>query len=181
MIVELRFFVNDISLLEEKFKEIQKEVLKGYSDIYFKPSIITSEWENAYKTLRLRTCCKKHRLLFSHIKLEEIRGFLVKRSLYSEDKLVLWRSNDKSEGIKLARDLGFEEWFSIVKSKAYSWKWPDGFEIYVEHIENLGWSGEIEVDIEKLDKELPRYLNLLDISLEALSPKPLAVLYRERG
>jgi hypothetical protein len=117
------------------------------------------------------------------LEIVSIGGLQFKRALCPEGKLPLF-IGQLNVCRSLLEDLGFEFWFSLRKEKARLWEIPrHKFYTAVEHIEGLGWTGELEFegrDTNKAKLAIERALNVLGIPQRLVTHKPISAIYSER-
>ena len=106
-----------------------------------------------------------------------------KRALYPDGKVPLM-SADRETCARVLADLGFIPWITVKKERASFWEVPKyDFKTVTEYIEGLGWTGELEFegsDIKRAQTKIQKALALLNIPKEAVSEKPVSVLYAEQ-
>ena len=81
----------------------------------------------------------------------------------------------------LLEDLDFSFWFSLRKERARLWEIPQhNFFTAIEHIEGLGWTGELEFegrDPEKAKSAIEKALKVLEIPHTLVTHKPISAIY----
>jgi len=111
-----------------------------------------------------------------------IGGLQFKRALCSEGKLSLFRG-ELNICQSLLEDLGFEFWFSLRKEKVHLREIPKhNFYTAVEHIEGLGWTGELEFEgkePEKAKSAIEKALKVLHVRRRLVTHKPISAIYLE--
>lgn len=173
-----------------KLKTLNATVRYSYefTDHYYQP-LMTTPWDPLTQTLRLRQWKKKGNeqiqceILFTKIEILSHNGLLFKRAIYPKSKIQLVQ-NSFQTCQSILNDLGFKPWFRIEKRqcKLYEIQNPQ-FITNHEHIKNLGWYGEVEVEGSNLDlaaSSLKTYLSILKINKTQISHKPLARIYAEK-
>jgi len=159
-----------------------------FTDHYYQP-LMTTPWDPLTQTLRLRQWKKKGdehvqcEILFTKIQILSHNGLLFKRAIYPQSKIQLVQDSFQTCQ-SILNDLGFKPWFRIEKRQCKLYEIPNPqFITNQEYIENLGWSGEIEVEGSNLDlsvSSLKTYLSILKINETLISYKPLARIYAEK-
>jgi len=181
---EIRFLIDDIKTFMKKLNSLGAEVLFSYkfSDHYFKPKN-HSPWNPISKTLRIRhhfVPRKESEILFSRVEIIKRNGFSFKKSVYPGGKIKIFRGTFETCK-KLLSDLGLEEWFMIHKEDCKVLRIPNyDFEVAIENVKNIGWTGEFEVkgkDIEKIVEKMKKYLSLFSIKEKDVFSEPLAKFY----
>lgn len=183
---EIRYAIRNIAAFEGSLNLLGAKLLdtKQYNDHYLLPSN-KKFWNKDTMTLRLREWIRppiKAQLLFGEVEIKNIDGIQFKRSIFPGGKQIIWQGN-LSECDSISKKLGFEPWISIEKPESRTYDLPKyGFITAVEHIENFGWSGELEFQGENLEqtkREISRSTGLLGILKQDISFKPLSVIYAE--
>lgn len=187
---EVRFMIPDIHEFTNQLRILHATVLYSYefTDHYYQPRI-TTQWDPLSQTLRLREWRKKDdenvqsEILFTKIQIFTHNGMLFKRAIYPQSKIQLVQDSFHTCQ-SILNDLGFEPWFRIEKRRCKLYEIPDPQFITVqEHVRNLGWSGEVEVEgsnLETAASNLKTYLSVLKINENQISYKPLARIYAEK-
>ncbi|MHC4174911.1 MAG: CYTH domain-containing protein [Planctomycetota bacterium] len=182
---EVRFKIESIGDFEERLNRLGARIACPYEfiDHYYKPT--STEWNPVEKNLRIRewiTPQKTSTIYFVKLEILSIGGLQFKRALCSEGKLPLFRG-ELNICKSLLEDLGFEFWFSLRKEKAHLWEMPKHrFFTAVEHIEGLGWTGELEFegkDPEKAKSAIERALKVLRVPRRLVTHKPISAIYLE--
>lgn len=116
----------------------------AYQDDYYLPT--GGMWDPDQITLRLRKFEGNPivAVLFSHVTFIEREGLRVKRSVYPQGKIKLF-SGSESHAKQLLQDCGFRYWFSVKKLQSSLLSFG-GVEFAVEHVDDLGWTVELEGD-----------------------------------
>jgi adenylate cyclase class IV len=183
---EVRFKIESIEDFEEKLNQLGARIAYPYEfiDHYYKPT--GTEWNPVEKNLRIRewiTPRKTPTVYFVKLEIVSIGGLQFKRALCPEGKLPLC-AGQLDVCRSLLEDLGFEFWFSLRKDKARLWEIPvHRFCTAVEHIEGLGWTGELEFegkDTNKAKLAIERALNVLGVPQQLVTHKPISAIYSER-
>ncbi len=180
--------IPDIKKFKKRLKELNAKLLFSYefTDYYYKPKN-SKPWDPQIQSLRLRKWIigRKNGSEILFTKDETIRkdGIIFKKSVYPGGKILLFKGSlDRCK--RFLNDLGFEEWFKIIKKDCRVFKILEyNFEIVYEYIETLGWTGEIEIecfDLRKVADDLKKILSILKIPKNKISFKSLGRLYAER-
>jgi adenylate cyclase class IV len=184
---EVRFLIHNIEEFERRLRSLNARLLFPYEfiDYYFKPKS-SNPWDPQMKTLRLRewiTPKKESEVLFTRTETVERGGILFKRSVYPDGKVKLMKGSS-NVCRKFLSDLGFEEWFRIVKKECKLFEIPKpNFKTVYEYVEGLGWSGELEVggsDVNEAAKNLKDFLSVLKIRRDDVRFEPLSKIYAEK-
>ncbi|MAG08001.1 hypothetical protein CMO89_00870 [Candidatus Woesearchaeota archaeon] len=183
---EVRFTIEDIKSFEDRLKELEAKLVYPYefTDYYFRP--VKEKWNLVEKNLRIRewkSPQKPTTIFFVKNEVISLGDIKFKRALYPDGKVALF-SGELNICRSLLRDLGFEPWFSVRKENASMWDIPKyGFKTVAEHIEGLGWSGELEFegeDPKKAKEEIEKALNALKIPKDLVSFKPISAIFAEK-
>ena len=182
---EIRFLIPNIKVFEKRLKELNAEIVYEYefSDHYFRPK--TKEWNLLYKTIKIRECFKpekKCEVLFNKAEIVNVEGFIFKRSVYPQGKVKLFEGKfDLCE--TFLDDLEFENWFTIEKKNCKLMKIPKyDFKTVYEFVNNLGWTGELEIEggnPEKVKEKLSEWIKILKIEKNQITYKPLSLIHIE--
>lgn len=182
---EVRFKIESIGDFEERLNQLRARIAYPYefSDHYYKPA--GAEWNPLEKNLRIREWISPRKtptIYFVKLEIVSIGGLQFKRALCSEGKLPLFRG-EFNVCRSLLEDLGFEFWFSLRKEKARLWEIPQhNFYTAVEHIEGLGWTGELEFegkDPKKAKSAIQEALKVLNVPQRLVTHKPISAIYWE--
>ncbi|MCS7173625.1 MAG: CYTH domain-containing protein [Armatimonadetes bacterium] len=156
----------------------------AFTDQIYRPRI--GPWDLSTHTLRLRA---HHRpevaweVLFSRVEVVYRGIFGLKRSVFPGGKVRLY-AGGREACEQLLEGLGFVPWFPVVKTQGTRWALAGATTLALEHVEGLGWMGELEVE-GTVDEAIGRMYGILDqleISRESVTPLPLPVLVaRTRG
>jgi adenylate cyclase class IV len=86
--------------------------------------------------------------------------------------------------MEFLNDLGFEEWFRVVKKNCRLFEIPQpNFKVVCEYIEGLGWTGELEakgLNMQEVAENLKKFLSTLKIQKDKFTFKSLGKLYAEK-
>lgn len=182
---EVRFKIENIADFEAKLNQLGATIAYSYEfiDHYYKPE--GTEWNPVEKNIRIREWIRPRKIptvYFVKLEVVSIGGPRFKRSLLPEGKLPLY-SGQLIACRSLLEDLGFSFWFSLRKDKARLWEIPQhNFFTAIEHIEDLGWTGELEFegkDPEKAKSAIEKALEVLEIPHTLVTHKPISVIYLE--
>jgi adenylate cyclase class IV len=182
---EVRFKIESIADFEAKLNQLEATIAYSYEfiDHYYKPA--GTEWNPIEKNIRIREWIKPLKIptvYFVKLEIVSIGGPRFKRALLPEGKLPLY-SGELAACRSLLEDLGFSFWFSLRKDKARLWEiLQHNFFTAVEHIEGLGWTGELEFegkDPEKAKSAIEKALEVLEIPRALITHKPISVIYLE--
>ncbi len=181
---EVRYRIPDMKVFEHVLSEAGARLVYTYAftDHYFRPS--SRDWDPRRRSLRFREWRDGRHptaILFTRIALDKQGDLIFKRSLDPEGKLTLLEAPlDRCRS--LLADLGFEPWLTLVKDQASFWQLP-GFITVTEHVEGLGWTGELEfegTDPEQARRNIEAALRVLQVPRRLVTPRPLSVIYAER-
>jgi len=182
---EVRFRIENIRDFEARLNLLGGSIAYDYEfiDYYYKP--VGEQWNPVEKNLRIRDWINpQHQttVYFDKLKIMSIDGLQFKRSMYSEGKLPIFRS-ELTVCKSLLEDIGFEFWFSIRKEKARLWEIKKhNFCTAVEYIEGLEWIGELEfegTEPEKARLAIENALKVLSIPKKLVTYKPISAIYLE--
>jgi adenylate cyclase class IV len=182
---EVRYKIESIGDFEERLNRLGARIAYPYEfiDHYYKPA--GTEWNPVEKNLRIREWISPRKtpiIYFVKLEIVSIGGLQFKRALYPEGKLPLFRGG-LNICQSLLEDLGFEFCFSLRKEKAHLWEIPKhNFYTAVEHIEGLGWTGELEFegkDPEKAKSAIEKALKVLHVPRRLVTHKPISAIYLE--
>ncbi len=183
---EVRFSIPDINIFRQLVDSLNLKVIKEYAftDHYYKP--VSGAWNSLEKTVRIRVWEKPHLATAIYLTKDEVKhedGFSFKRSLYPEGKKNIFEGS-LEECRQVLTDFGFREAYHIQKKQGYVWQDTDQeLEFCAEETDLLGWTGEMEIDgsdLEYVKQRIAKHKQVLNLSDEQLSYKPLAVLIEER-
>ena len=183
---EVRFNIPDPESFREMVENLGCELVREhiFRDDYFMPDGIT--WNSAEKSMRMRVwelpkvSCEVY---LAKQEIKEIKGMWVKRSIYAEGKRKLFEGSEEACRETLA-DMGYEYVYSIYKK--HGWVWQNkklGLEFCAEDTDLLGWTGEMELvgtDLVQVKKQVKKHQDLLGISDDQISYKPIAQLIEEK-
>jgi len=182
---EIRFLIENIKKFKEHLSTLDNFVVKEYSftDHIFKPFNLTDKWINFEKIMRIRTWkrpLQKSEVLFSSITLEKVEDFIFKRAIFPNGKVNLFEGTHE-EAAEIVKELDYEPWFEIEKTKGELIIVKDwDFSFVLEEIKNLGYSVEIEVwddDFEKVKNRFAQILDILKLNKELANPHTLSWIY----
>jgi len=182
---EIRFPIANYVTFEQKLKGLGA-VADPYEfvDYYFRPN--KDEWNTFEKNLRIREWRSGTKLVtvyFAKLEIVEINDLKFKRALYPHGKVPLF-SGEFTFCKKLLEDLGFKQWLIVHKERANLWDFPEhGFKIASEYIEDLGWTGEVEVegdDPQRARKEIDRIVEILGIPKDKIDHRPISIIVAEK-
>lgn len=182
---EVRYKIESIADFEAKLNQIGATIAYSYEfiDHYYKPAGM--EWNPVEKNIRIREWIKPRKIptvYFVKLEIVSIGGPRFKRALLPEGKLPLY-SGELTACRSLLEDLGFSFWFSLRKNEGCLWEIPQhNFFTAVEHIEGLGWTGELEFegnDPEKAKSAIEKALEVLEIPQTLVTHKPISAIYLE--
>jgi adenylate cyclase class IV len=182
---EVRFKIESITDFEAKLNQLGATIAYSYEfiDHYYKPA--GTEWNPVEKNIRIREWIRPRKIptvYFVKLEIVSIGGPRFKRALLPEGKLPLF-SGELNACRSLLEDLGFSFWFSLRKDKGHLWEIPQhNFFTAVEHIEGLGWTGELEFegkDPEKAKSAIEKALEVLEIPQTLVTHKPISAIYLE--
>lgn len=184
---EIRFLIEDLKSFNDHLNSLDHHIVKEYSltDHIFKPQTLTDAWSKFEKIMRIRTWkspLQKSELLFSRITLKKVEDFIFKRSIFPNGKVNFFTGTHE-EAAEIIKELDFEPWFQIEKTKGQLImvkEWD--FSFVLEEITNLGYSVEIEVwdeDFKKAKNRFTEILEVLKLDKEQANPHALARIYFE--
>ena len=183
---EVRFAIGDIEEFKKRLAELDAKLKYPYefTDYYYAPE--NEKWDSLEKTLRIREWATPQHpttIYFTKNEIVSIGDVQFKRALYPQGKVPLF-SGDVEMCRALLADLGFTSWITIKKERASHWELPRyGFETVAEYIAGLGWSGELEFEgeyPEKAKENIEKALDILEISRDMVSFKPISVIVAEK-
>ncbi len=183
---EVRFRIDDIAEFHKTVAKLNVKLIKEYAftDHYFKP--LVGEWNSLEKTLRIRDWRKPDLPTAIYLTKDEVRhegGFSFKRSVYPEGKKTIF-TGTFNECQQILHDLGFHEVYFIEKKQGFVWQdTVQELEFCAEETDVLGWTGEMEIDgsdLEYVKQRIAWHQEVLHLSDEQLSFKPLAVMIEDR-
>jgi predicted adenylyl cyclase CyaB len=176
---EVRFFIQDIDNFKKTVEQLGAELIREYSftDYYFIPQNV--KWNLDEKTLRIREWRQPQlptAIWFTKQEIVNIDGFGFKRSLFPEGKVKLMEAN-KKECETVLTELGFVPLVTI--NKKHGWVWQvksQVLEFCIEDVEDLGWSGEFELDgtdVAAIKSAIKKHQLALKLTDDQLSAKPI--------
>jgi len=156
---EVRIFIKDISLFENKLKELGGRIDFEYefTDYYYKPK--SENWNPTQKNIRIRSWKFPVRGTYIALVKNKIIEGKLKQSEYKDGKIKLY-TGTLGECKDVLEDLNFKEWFPVRKQKAKIWD-VNEFKTAVEYIEEIGWTAEIEFEGTDLSEAIGKIDNAL--------------------
>ena len=184
---EVRFFIQNIDEFKERIALVGGKLLNDFSfvDYYYAPK--NKSWNPLNNSLRIRewrNSNKSTAVWLSKQVIETVDGLSFKRSLYPEGKIKLFEG-ELDYCKEILNDLGFEPICIIDKKQGFAWRIDVGeqaFEFCTEEIDQLGWTGEFELDgtnTKAIKKLIQKYQELLGLSINQMSSKPMFVIWEE--
>ncbi len=152
---EIRFPISDYETFMDRLKKFEPELLRKHSfkDHILKPSHLSEDeaerlWNPSRKVLRVRQWFEPKNtseLLFTAVEVVEEGGVRFKRTIFPQGKLKLFEGSFE-HAMTLARELGFEPWFTVYKKVGYLYKLRKLGDkvVCIEYVEGVGWVGELE-------------------------------------
>ena len=185
---EVRFMIPSIDQFKKKLKELEAKKLYDYefTDYYY-INDLNNPWDLNKKNLRLREWKKpesKCEILFTELEMIDIDGLKFKRSVFEEGKLSLYQGTfEKCK--KLLGSLSFIHWFTIEKKNGTVYKIiKNNFNTCHEFIPKLGWSGELEIrgeDLNKASRNLKEEMKILGLTINDVTSDSLSVIYTNKN
>ncbi len=184
--LEGRFPIPDPRALSSQAERVGGTVVLRYAltDHLYRPRV--GPWDPFTLTLRIRAHREPEEtweVLFSRVELVRRGPLGLKRSAFPGGKVRLY-AGPRELCERLLEDLGFAPWFAVAKTRGTKWALGESVFLSLEHVEGLGWMGELEVAGE-VDQAVGRFhavLRQLGVPPESVTPDPLPVLVaRARG
>ena len=187
---EVRFIIEDVKVLRKKLHILGGRTIKEYkfTDHILKPSCGDGkEWLLDQRILRVREWHLPEQvseLIFTHTRITRMGGLSFKRTIYPRGKIVMHRGCHE-EVMKLASDLEFQTWYSVVKrwGKLIELKRLGGEVVALEDVEGVGVVLEVEVwgeDVEAVSRRMLKIVEEIGLDLQKAMPEPLPVIVAER-
>lgn len=183
---EIRILISDIAKIKNKLQALNAHLEYTYqeTDHYYKPR--KDSWKLDEKNLRIREWQFPYthsEIYFSQNEIYNSGSLQFKKSVFPEGKVLLYK-NSFETCHKLLESLGFLTWFEIKKKKGEIWSFgKNKYHFCIENIENLGYCAEIEIknqSRESIRNMITKELELLEIDIKDVSPKPLSLIYLEK-
>jgi len=183
---EVRFLIKDIGAHKKQLQKIGGKLKYRYAftDYYYRPE--KKVWGPIRRIIRIRKWSKGEEpttIYFVKNEIIESKRIKFKRSMYPEGKLPLF-SGSLKRCREILTDLDFVEWITLKKQRAEFWDIPKyKFGTAIEYIPGLGWTGELEVEgnnIQKAKEKLERQLKLINIDQKQADFRPISVIYAEK-
>ncbi|MDR5710457.1 MAG: CYTH domain-containing protein [Armatimonadota bacterium] len=184
--IEVRFPVPDPQALALQAGQLGAVTVLRYAftDQIYRPRV--GPWDLFTRTLRLRAHREPEEaweVLFSRVEVVHKGSLGLKRSVFPGGKVRLY-AGSREACERLLEELGFVPWFEVAKSGGTKWSFRNGVGLALEHVEGLGWMGELEAE-GAVDEAIERVHGLLErlaVPPESVTPLPLPVLVaRARG
>lgn len=183
---EVRYSIADIKIFEKRLRTLGAKLIYKYEfiDYYFMPK--KEKWNPIEKISRIREWKfprKPTTIYFVKNEIISMGDVKFKRAIYPQGKVPLFVGN-LNLCKSLLNDLGFKLWFILKKKKCKFWEIPKhGFKTVTEHMNGLGWSGELEFEGKNPTKakvQIEKALSVLGIPRNSVSFKPISVIFAEK-
>lgn len=175
--IELRAIVNEDFLkgLKKKYQLSEVKTYGPYTDDYYKPKGTSpKEFDPKNVTLRTRKLSDKEvSIILDKISYE---GWL-KKSVYGKKIVLFTGPEDVAKDI--LKTLNFEYWFSIIKHGGKEYNLVDeksnlSFNFYLEDIENVGNTIEVEFKTSGAEVNVDKIIVILGIEKKNIINKNMA-------
>ncbi len=183
---EVRFPIADVEEFRRRILFLGGRALHEYafSDHYQRPRSVP--WDVRTRTLRIREHylpAQPSEVLLTAVELLESNGLRFKRSRFAEGKIKLY-VGEFEQCRTVVEHLGFVPWFVVRKRDGTMYDVPVLGTLVVEHVANVGWMSELEVegaDPSQAARVLREKLQVLGIHPETVSADPVAAIVAARG
>jgi len=182
--IEMRAIVSEDFLkgIKKKYQLSEVKTYGPYTDDYYKPKGVSSkEFNPSNVTLRTRKLGsnKDMTILLDRISYEA--G--LKKSAYGKKVVLFTGPEDIAKDI--LKTLGFEYWFSIKKCGGKEYNIVDkksnlNFNFYVEDIEDIGNTIEVEFKTSGAEADTDKIIDLLGIEKKDIIKKSMARFVAEK-
>jgi adenylate cyclase class IV len=182
--IEMRAIVNEDFLngLKKKYQLSEVKAYGLYTDDYYKPrGVPPKEFDPKNVTLRTRKLSSDKEVSIMLDKMNYEGG--LKKSVYGK-KIVLFKGlEDVTKDI--LKTLNFEYWFSIIKHGGKEYNLVDeksnlSFNFYLEDIENVGNTIEVEFKTSGAEANADKIVDLLGIEKKNIINKSMASFIAEK-
>jgi len=165
--IELRVIVNEDFLKKLKSRHELSEVktYDAYIDDYYKPKDVSSkEFDPNYITLRIRNFGLGKEVSIILDKISYVNG--LKKSVYGKKIVLFTGPEDIAKDI--LKNLNLEYWFSVKKHGGKEYNLADkksdlNFNFYLENIEGIGNTIEVEFKTSGAEINADKIINLLAV------------------
>lgn len=178
---EVRFPVDDIEAFHRRLRAIGATVTLEYAftDHYYHPA--HGMWDPRERALRIR---EHHvplldaEVLLTHVEIARAGAVPFKRSRFAEGKVRLY--SGRLEGCQsVVESLGFVPWIAVRKQDGRLFELPGLGNLVTEHVEGVGWMGEVEeggADPTAAVEAIRATLDRLGVSPDAVTADPVAAI-----
>lgn len=187
---EIRLFVPDIKVLNDKIKQLNSRLIKSYSffDHCYKPiGASKAAWNPNRKVMRIREWIRPKRysqIIFTKTENIKKRGICFKRTVYPQGKIELFKGS-KEMAEDLLKDWGFEYWFTVKKLDGvlHEILKPLKFTVAIENVGGIGYIAELEThgqNVGEIAGKMIKILKILEIPFKLTTSKSMPRLVAER-
>jgi len=176
--IEMRTIVSEDFLngLKKKYQISEVKTYGPYTDNYYKPKGVSpKEFDPNHVTLRTRKSESDKEVSIMLDKISYEGG--LKKSVYGKKVVLFTGLEDVTKDI--LKTLGFEYWFSIIKHGGKEYTLVDeksnlSFNFYLEDIENVGNTIEVEFKTSGAESNADKIIDLLGIEKKNIINKSMA-------